>query len=442
LTMFIGVDDTDSTKGLCTTYLAAVMMERLSPLGELRGLPRLVRLNPCAQFKTRGNAAIAFQFESDRPYEVREVALDTVKELSDLEGENTNPGLIVADEMPEGAEKFYKRAVTEILEIYEAREILESQGVWHRGFKKGMGLIGALAAIGANLDDRTYVNVPGKSLATSAWDAIGANLVDRTYELIAYRERGRWGTPRSIDPESVWRADAQTYPGTWDTVDCKNRRVVFAPHSGDPVLFGIRGDDLSAIETAFEAIISEPLERKILYITNQGTDAHILRGEISDVEENRSYRLQGSVLEAPKAIEGGHVFFSIASGRKSLACAAFEPTKDFREVVKNLVPGDQVEIYGAVKDKTLNLEKIEILELAKREVQESPLCHECGRRMKSAGKGQGYRCKSCKTKAEARETRIIRRDLDTGFYEVPPSARRHLSKPLVRIKGEKTHPSR
>ena len=47
-------------KGLCTTYLAAVLMERLS-LWEIRGLPKLIRLNPCAQFKTRGNAALAFE---------------------------------------------------------------------------------------------------------------------------------------------------------------------------------------------------------------------------------------------------------------------------------------------------------------------------------------------------------------------------------------------
>ncbi|MDD1732124.1 MAG: hypothetical protein CG440_1570, partial [Methanosaeta sp. NSM2] len=69
--MFIGIDDTDSEKGLCTTYLAAVLMERLRPLGDVVGWPRLIRLNPCARFKTRGNAALAFQIESERVDEVR-----------------------------------------------------------------------------------------------------------------------------------------------------------------------------------------------------------------------------------------------------------------------------------------------------------------------------------------------------------------------------------
>ncbi|HPT37444.1 MAG TPA: tRNA(Ile2) 2-agmatinylcytidine synthetase, partial [Methanothrix sp.] len=72
--MFIGIDDTDSERGLCTTYLAAVLMERLRPLGELNGLPKLIRLNPCARFKTRGNAALAFELKSCRTEEVRETA--------------------------------------------------------------------------------------------------------------------------------------------------------------------------------------------------------------------------------------------------------------------------------------------------------------------------------------------------------------------------------
>jgi len=41
-----------------------------------------------------------------------------------------------------------------------------------------------------------------------------------------------------------------------------------------------------------------------------------------------------------------------------------------------------------------------------------------------------------------RDSRPIPRDLETGFYEVPPSARRHLSKPLARMKGQNVHPSR
>jgi len=415
--MFIGIDDTDSERGLCTTYLAANLMERLRPLGDIKGLPMLVRLNPCARFKTRGNAALAFELESDMPEAVKRLALKAVLELSDFSGANTNPGLVVADKVTPQMRAFYRRAVSEILEIGVARSLLEQEGIWYRGFKKGRGLIGALAAIGADLSDYTY-------------------------ELIAYRERRRWGTPRLIDRESVWLADALTYPRTWDTVDHHNRRVVFAPHSKDPVLFGIRGSDPKAIEEAFQIIKSEPWERRVLYRTNQGTDAHILKGEIATVQDSQSYRLCGVVAEAAKAIEGGHLFFSLKNGEGQLMCAAFEPTKNFRSIVKRLVPGDVLEVFGAVRDGTLNLEKMNILQLAEQKLQVAPSCPQCGRRMESAGRDQGYRCRRCKTKAEGQERKVLPRDLETGYYEVPPSARRHLSKPLVRMIGEKVHPSR
>jgi tRNA(Ile2)-agmatinylcytidine synthase len=415
----IGIDDTDSEEGLCTTYLAAVMMERLASIGEIKGLPRLVRLNPCVQFKTRGNAAIAISLETDRPEEAKLVALKALMELSDFSGPNTNPGLVVAEKVPSELSHFYRRALDEILEVREAEEIIERHGLWSRSFKNRRGLIGALAAMGAEFPDETY-------------------------ELLAYRVPERWGTPREIDEESIWRADELTYPGTWDTVDHHNRKVVFAPHSKDPVLFGIRGQDPESILSALKTIRSEPPERMVIYKTNQGTDVHINEGGISSVVENRSYRLRGVVAKEAQAIEGGHLFFPLEAedGGGSIKCAAFEPTKNFRDLVRALLPGDVIEVYGAVKKRTLNIEKMEVVALAKRRAQEAPICPSCHRRMKSAGRGQGYRCRRCGTKAEGKVEVPLPREIEPGFYEVPPCARRHLSKPLVRMKGKNVHPSR
>ncbi len=415
--MYIGIDDTDSERGLCTTYLAAVLMERLLPLGEFVGWPKLIRLNPCARFKTRGNAALSFQIESDRPDEVCQMALRTLLEFSDFSGTNTNPGLVIAEGVTQRMKDFYRRAVTEILEIDEARRLLDEEGVWYRGFKNCRGLIGAFAAVGSELSDFTY-------------------------ELIAYRERGRWGTPRQIDEASVWRADALTYPRTWDTVDHRNKRIVFAPHSGDPVLFGIRGSDPEALKKAFQCIECEPVERSVIFLTNQGTDAHILEGSIGDVRDSQSYRLRGSVAAPASSIAGGHLFFTLESGAERIECAAFEPTKDFRSIVKQLVPGDELEVFGSVREGTLNLEKINVIRLAERETLEAPLCPQCGKRMESAGRNQGYRCRRCKTRAPGRERQAAPCTLEPGYYEVPPCARRHLSKPLVRMRGETVHPSR
>ncbi|MHC1631512.1 MAG: TiaS agmantine-binding domain-containing protein [Methanotrichaceae archaeon] len=415
----IGIDDTDSERGLCTTYLAAVMMDRFRNLGEIVGIPRLIRLNPCVQFKTRGNAAIAFSLKTELPEEAKEIALRTLIELSDFSGKNTNPGLVVAEDLPSELAGFYRRALNEILDISEAKEIIERHNLWSKGFKNERGLIGALAAI-------------------------GAQLLDYTYELLVYRDSSRWGFSRDIDEDSVWKADESTYPRTWDTVDHFNKKIVFAPHSPDPVLFGIRGDNPNVIKSALGMIKSENWERKVLYKTNQGTDAHINKSEIYSVVNNRSYRLRGIVAQKPNVIEGGHLFFTLYSQdrKSSIKCAAFEPTKNFRDVIRNLIPGDLIEIYGAIKKGTLNLEKIEIIQLAEKTELATPSCPSCGKKMKSAGKNQGYRCKRCGTKAEEKVRVIIQRDLETGFYEVPPCARRHLSKPLVRMKDKKVHPSR
>ncbi|MFZ1316327.1 MAG: tRNA(Ile)(2)-agmatinylcytidine synthase [Methanothrix sp.] len=473
--MFIGIDDTDSERGLCTTYLAAVLMERLAPWGEICGLPRLIRLNPCVRYKTRGNAALTFSLDSEQPDMVKRVALQTLLELSDLSGANTNPGLVIAEEVTERMKAFYCSAVREILSIDAARSLLDEEGIWYRGFKKGRGLIGALAAVGAELPD---------------W----------TYELIAYRQPSRWGTPRFIDHSTVWEADRLTYPLTWDTVDHHNGRVVFAPHSADPVLFGIRGSDPTAIKRAFEAIRSEPVDRYVLYQTNQGTDAHILPGEIGRISENQSYRLHGFVAGPARVIPGGHLFFTLEKGGGGLSeeglegespdgkwhnekgpngeelnekwldgerrneerhngerldgggvkrgrrieCAAFEPTKNFRDIIKKLRRGDELEVYGSVRDGTMNLEKINILHLAPDRVKAAPLCPQCHRRMKSAGKDQGYRCRLCKSRSSSPAIEDRPRDLERGYYEVPPCARRHLSLPLIRLNRTDIclHPSR
>ena len=54
--------------------------------------------------------------------------------------------------------------------------------------------------------------------------------------------------------------------------------------------------------------------------------------------------------------------------------------------------------------------------------------------MKSAGKNKGFKCPGCgKIERDGEKIGVeIPRNIEKGFYETPPSARRHLSKPLVR----------
>ena len=425
--MIIGIDDTDSVDGMCTTYLTAILIDKLKDLGDIRGLPHLIRLNPNIKYKTRGNAALAVEIDTDTDSEEQIVntAISLVQDMADMDCENTNPGIVFLIDQGRNAPKFMQdlesfmwQAMRDVLAVEDARSLIGKYGIKHKGFKNGRGLIGALAACGFVLCD----------------------LPDHTYELIAYRNPGNIGTPREIDRKSVFRANRETYPGTWDTVDISNNTIVFAPHSPDPVLFGIRGDDIRSIEKAFDIIGSEPASLTLLYRTNQGTDFHLLDAQISDVLEERSYKLTGTVADKPVTIRGGHMFFTL-KGSGSIRCAAFEPTKGFRNIIKELIPGDKVSVYGGVADGTLNVEKIGILELASYEKTSNPVCPTCGKRMKSAGSGQGFRCKGCNTKSGKVVRTPVDRGIRPGTYEVPPCARRHISKPLVRSDDNNVYPS-
>jgi tRNA(Ile2)-agmatinylcytidine synthase len=269
---------------------------------------------------------------------------------------------------------------------------------------------------------------------------------DHTYEYLTYRQREAWGTLRSVEEDSVREADNVTYPFTWDTVDIANNSVVCVPNGPDPVLYGIRGDiPEEAIRTG-EMIRCEPIERSALYRTNQGTDMHLIPiDSIREIEEMHSYIIQGKVVEEPRTIKGGHVIFSINDLEgNQMDCAAYEPTKNFRELVRKLIPEDKLVLCGSVKNMTLNIEKMEITDLAQKYSTHNPQCPSCKKSMKSAGSGQGYRCKKCGTKEGSTVSKALQRDIETGIYEVPPCARRHLAKPLVRLdeKDLKVFPSR
>src|SRR3990172_7712735 len=65
MTLVLGVDDTDSLRGMCTTFLATELVRALSGW-DLVGYPRLVRLNPNVPWKTRGNGAICLRLGRGR----------------------------------------------------------------------------------------------------------------------------------------------------------------------------------------------------------------------------------------------------------------------------------------------------------------------------------------------------------------------------------------
>ena len=402
--MLIGIDDTDSPGGMCTTYLGAVLARRLIRNHMQVREARLVRLNPNVTFKTRGNAAVMLDGEGD-PERAFTIACALVEELADFSCENTNPGVVVTERKPDPA--FYRKAVTDFCTIEEAAAILDKTGARYHGWKNRRGLIGATAAVASELSDRTS-------------------------EILVYREPARFGTPRSVDRQSLFGAEAATFPHTWDTVDTINDVVVCVPHTPDPVLFGIRGESPKWVMAARQMIDSEKPGIEQIWVTNQGTDAHLLEGTIGDLREGLSYRVRGTVADPPKTGTGGHVSFMIRDGDNEVRCMAYEPTKNFRQTVRQLMPGDQVIAIGSFKKGSINLEKIRIISLARPTITRPPQCPECIKRMTSDGKNKGWKCKKCGARADTPDMQELIRTLNPGWYEVPPTARRHLAKPLCR----------
>jgi tRNA(Ile2)-agmatinylcytidine synthase len=402
--MLIGIDDTDSPQGMCTTYLGAVLVRRLIHEHMRVREARLVRLNPNVTWKTRGNAAVMLDVEG-HPDRAFELTCSLIEELADLSCENTNPGVVVAAQKFDPA--FYQKAVTDFCTVEEAVSILDAAGARYRGWKNQRGLIGATAAI-------------------------SSELADRTSEILVYRVPENFGAPRKVDRSSLFAAEVATFPHTWDTVDIVNDVVVCVPHTPDPVLFGIRGESPQWVMAARQIVESEKPGIEQIWVTNQGTDAHLLPGKTGHLNDMLSYCVPGTVTNVPVTKEGGHVSFILKDGEFAVRCMAYEPTKNFRYIVRQLMPGDRVIAVGSFKKGSINLEKIRIISIAHPKIIRPPLCTACNKRMTSDGKGKGYKCKKCNARAEAPDVEDISRTLQPGWYEVPPTARRHLAKPLCR----------
>jgi tRNA(Ile2)-agmatinylcytidine synthase len=471
----IGLDDTDSReRGCCTTYVATLVAEAVADAGGTVDRRLLVRLNPAVEHKTRGNAALALHVDLP-PDRALALASETVAEWAVVDDPNTAPGVVVArgdandpTAVPDAVSTFTRGAVRGHHALADALELCDRVGYAHAGWAGGRGRIGALAAVGA-------------------WRAFD----EWTYERLSYRAFDRCGTPREVDVDSVFAAAESGYPRAWDTVDRETGEAVCVPNAPGPVLHGIRGDDPAVVREVADRIDAEPVDRAATFATNQGTDVHVQPGRLPSVREGRSYRLDGAVATDPETRRGGHVAFALreptgTDAGSTVTCLAFAPTGRFRDRVRALRPGDRVTVVGeygvqggdrstdaagatdgtasdsparpleapaASTDATaptagdrlpgaVKLEKFAVRDLVRTEPA-VPRCPDCGRSMESAGRGQGYRCRDCGTSTPGKVDRSIDRELAPGWYEVPPSARRHVAKPLVRGGFDAaTHPER
>lgn len=413
--LHIGIDDTDSPDGMCTTFLASQIINKLEDNGiELLDYPRLIRLNPFARFKTRGNGGVSFKIKNDDNAGLaKQIVLEEVEKLSMFDCDNTNPGVIFYEgEITEDMVDYAFRAIYEFITIEEAEKFAKSVGCEIHKFKKGRGIIGSIAAISLPLEDYTF-------------------------ELLTYRAPENYGTKRQIDYDSVYEMDRQTFPDTFENIDYGENYIAIEPKTPCPVLYGIRSNNVEALITAKDIVkVSEPIVDYCIYKTNQHTDMHIQKTQdIASMKQFGCYEVTGEVKNKPKVIDGGHMFFYIQDESGEIECGAYEPTKDFRQTVSHLRPGDVIRVFGGIGEQnTFNIEKFQVLKLNDVEYK-NPVC-ECGKRMTSAGKNKGFKCKKCGRKIESNEKVpiVIKRNLKNHqFYETPVSARRHLSKPICRM---------
>lgn len=409
----IAIDDTDSrTRGMCTTYVGHRIAEELSSEYNAQ-IERvmLVRLNPAAKHKTRGNAAVAIHTDID-PETGLEVASNFVSKLSADSDDMTNPGVVVSpyNNQPQDVQLFTRKVLTSLREINEAVDLIDDSEYlsYHQG--NGRGRIGCVAAIGA-------------------WEALN----DWTYESISYRIEENRGTKRQVNYDSIFHQADEYYPEAWDTVDRVQNKAICVPTAPGPILYGIRGDNKKSVQTmGYNIRRDEPVESTRVFVTNQGTDAHIIEADsISDISENTSYKVGGTVSKEPETKEGGHVFFKMKDYSEEVQVAAFEPTKHFRDVVRDLRIGDKITVNGEFSNGTLKIEKLAVRDL-NRTKMENPDCPDCGLSMSSAGRNQGYRCKECSNHQDSKRKVTVEREIEEGWYEVPPCARRHIAKPLIR----------
>ncbi len=387
----IGIDDTDSPLGGCTTYvgyqLAREVLKRWGPRVFV-DFPRLVRLNPNVPFKTRGNAAVALELdlpESDVE-ELWRLAVELAAGLSRREGK-TEPGVAMAvGEVPQRVRTLYRMALTQVVSL----EAAERSGLRTWG---GRGKIGAAAAVGADLRYSTF-------------------------ELIAYHG----GERSAIPPQLVRAMEALTFPFTFHNVH--GGRVLIQPRGPDPVQYGVRGLTPHHLLYA-KALLKVETSGWVIYRTNQATDAHLGGVFYSEPFPYSHYRARGLLVETRRTA-ARHLLGKLDTG---LQFVVYRHMGRLASDLERCVMCD-VELVGGLKPRGGRLYLyVERAVVWGRYVKQRARCTHCGGSLESAGRSGGWRCRKCGTAYRSVATRWLY-DVSVRRYLTPRVSQwRHLLKP-------------
>jgi tRNA(Ile2)-agmatinylcytidine synthase len=422
----VGLDDTDSTQGKCTTHAAYRITDYLlnTKSIEFVDYPLLIRLNPNIPWKTRGNGAVCLRFRTSYYEDVLDRIMDLVHR-ENLVATGANPGIAIyrGETIPYSIQCFARKALFDVVSRKTAEELAKRHQIHYFMDGNGQGLVGSIAAIGTPLHE------------------------DHTFEAVAYRKQEKCGTVRKLDSAQVVQCDAETFPYTFNNYDKAHHRVLILPHGPDPVFCGVRGESAEVVCSALSKLkIIEKLEGYMVFRTNQGTNQH-LQNEVgfTDIKCYTAGYNQCRIDSRPLVIEGGHAMFRVRDPTGAVVNAAvYEPT-DMVSIASKLEVGDIVRIGFGVRrpsskhPKILNIEYLQVLETNEIFETVNPLCLTCNKRMKSEGTNKGFRCRKCGLRnREARKISIPKpRTIETKLFVPTPKAHRHLTKPIHRYGMEK-----
>lgn len=413
----VGFDDTDSPKGMCTTYLAYKLVNSLKKDNvKFVDYPRLVRFNPNIPWKTRGNGAVSFKVETSDPAQIKNKVIKFVIKFSDLKN-GANPGVVFYENnsIPQEFAELSKKALWSLIGRNQIKKFIAKHNLDSFHIGNGQGLVGALGAIGYQFNDHTF-------------------------ELLSYRKKSQFGKKRKIVSSSVRQMQEKTYPKTFNSFDTRKQRIIFAPHGPDPVFYGIRGEDVDSLIFASKMIkTKEKPVGHLIFKSNQGTGDHLQNElDINSIKPYSSGIIVGKVSSEPTIEQGGHVKFLISKHGAELTCFVYKPT-GMTAQASRLAKGDLVRVGGGIRrssikyGRTLNVEFFEVLKLEKKTILTNPTCTACNKKMKSKGRNQGFECIRCGKKTARKTIQTIPRKIKNQLYIPQPSAHRHLTRPQQRI---------
>lgn len=416
-TLHIGFDDTDSPKGMCTTFLAYKIVDYLKKQdSEFLDFPRLIRFNPNIPWKTRGNGAVSLKIKTNNPTKIKNKIKNLVSKYSDTKN-GANPGLVFYqnESIPSNFTEFSELALWQLIHRNHAKKFALKNNLEIFYIGNGQGLIGAIGAIGYQFHDHTL-------------------------ELLSYRKSSKFGKERKLSSQSVKTMQNKTFPYTFNSFDESKSKVLITPHGPDPVFYGVRGEKVGSLLRAIKILeTEEKLAGHMIFKSNQGTNDH-LKNQFSKLtlKPYASGIITGIVWSNPKIEKGGHVFFSINCNGDVLYCAVYKQT-GISSIALDLIKGDKICVGGGIRKaskihpRILNLEFIDIINLKKNIVKSNPICKICKKSMKSKGKNQGYRCIKCGETSKNIVNLEISRKIQKQLYLPQVSAHRHLSRPRTRL---------